>query len=97
MLMAMSTLAADPEERLLSDVRFLGSLVGDTVREQQGEGAFQLVEELRRAGIALRAGRLDGGREALAARIGALDLDDLSLASRAFTQFFHPRLDCFSV
>ena len=37
---------------LREDIRLLGRLLGDTVREQEGEAAFGLIERIRRSSIA---------------------------------------------
>jgi phosphoenolpyruvate carboxylase len=74
---------------LRADVRLLGDLLGVTLREQAGDAVFETVEGLRKAAIALRAGTLDGGREAFAKRFEALDLDRLERVARAFTRYFH--------
>ena len=56
-------------EQLRADVHLVGEVLGDTLREQRGDAAFALVEELRTGAIALRAGTLPGGGDAFAARI----------------------------
>ncbi|HEV2672686.1 MAG TPA: phosphoenolpyruvate carboxylase, partial [Gemmatimonadales bacterium] len=66
---------------LRDDVRTLGALVGDVLREQCGEQFFQLVERARRAAIAARADEL----EALVKGLPARDAETLI---RAFTAYF---------
>ena len=39
---------------LRDDIRFLGRLLGDTLREQEGEKTFALVEEIRQLSVAFR-------------------------------------------
>lgn len=46
---------AEPIDRLRDDVRLLGELVGEVLREQGGEGLFKAVERLRTSSIALRS------------------------------------------
>src|SRR5579871_6222754 len=46
---------AEPIERLRDDVRLLGSLVGEVLREQGGADLFAAVEHLRTAAIAERS------------------------------------------
>jgi phosphoenolpyruvate carboxylase len=77
------------EELLREQVRLLGQILGETVAELSGPEALRLVEELRRAALALRAGQLDGGRDAFAARVATLSLEELELLAGAFTGFFH--------
>src|SRR5581483_388946 len=73
----------------MNDVRLLGDILGETIREQAGDAAFATVEGLRKSAIALRAGELEGGREAFARRFAALDLEGLERVARAFTRYFH--------
>ena len=48
------TVRAEPIDRLRDDVRLLGELVGDVLREQGGVELFEAVEYIRRAAIELR-------------------------------------------
>src|SRR5437588_11199451 len=48
---------AVPIDRLRDDVRLLGELVGDVLREQGGSELFDDVEHIRQAAIELRSGR----------------------------------------
>ena len=36
------------EKPLVDDIRWLGRILGDIIREQEGEAAFSLVEKIRR-------------------------------------------------
>jgi phosphoenolpyruvate carboxylase len=38
----------DKDLPLREDIRLLGRLLGDTVREQEGADAFELIERIRR-------------------------------------------------
>ncbi len=76
-------------DELRADTRLLGGMLGETIRARDGEGALALVEGLRRAAVALRAGDYPGGRDAFAARFETLDPDALALVAHGFTQFFH--------
>jgi phosphoenolpyruvate carboxylase len=82
------------EDALGRDVDALGRLLGEVLREQEGEAGFALVEEYRAKTKALRA---DGGwprdfgpeGEALLRRTDGLALDQARLVVRAFTAYFH--------
>ena len=74
---------------LRDDIRLLGRILGETVAELHGAEALGLVEESRRSAVALRQGRLPGGRAAFAASIAGRPLPDLALLAEAFTGFFH--------
>jgi len=54
------------EQSLRDDIRFLGSILGDTIREQEGQEVFDLIEKIRKLSVAFR-------RDADAASGKALD------------------------
>lgn len=79
--------AVDKESPLREDIRLLGRLLGETLREQEGDDTFNLIEQIRQTAIRFRR---DGDQQARADLESILDL--LSPAatvavSRAFTYF----------
>ena len=44
----------DKDAPLRDDIRMLGRLLGDTVREQQGEAVFDLIERIRQTSVRFR-------------------------------------------
>lgn len=42
---------ADKDLPLRKDIRFLGRMLGDTIREQEGEATFELVENIRQTAV----------------------------------------------
>ena len=40
------------DQPLIEDIRFLGSMLGDVIREHEGETCFALVENIRRLSVA---------------------------------------------
>ncbi|HEY3119183.1 MAG TPA: phosphoenolpyruvate carboxylase, partial [Vicinamibacteria bacterium] len=81
-------------DALARDVDVLGRLLGQILREQEGEGGFELVEEYRARTKALRSpdpNPPDFGRDGrqLLERTEGLDLSRLRLLIRAFTSYFH--------
>lgn len=79
----------DPVQRALSDdIRFLGDVLGQTIRRLAGEDAFALVEEVRAATKALRAEHSVEKARALRDRLDALDLNGLRTLTRAFDLYF---------
>jgi len=85
--------AAPPEpfDRLRDDVRRLGELVGEVLREQGGPELFEAVEYIRTAAIALRAERADGPakEQALLAWARRQPTARLLQLVRAFSVYFH--------
>ena len=80
---------APDDAALAEEIRFLGRVFGDTVAELHGPEALALVEGTRRSAVALRQGRLPGGRAAFAASLAGRPLAELTLLAEAFTGFFH--------
>ncbi len=81
--------AADKDQPLRDDIRLLGRLLGDTVREQEGVAIFERVEEIRQ--LALRFHRDDdlAAREEMATLLRQLPRDGTSQIVRAFSYFSH--------
>ena len=74
---------------LREDIRLLGRILGDTVREQEGEETFQYVERIRQASIRFHRDNETGARRELAATIDSLDNDQTLAIVRAFSYFSH--------
>src|SRR5438046_2155322 len=77
-----------PIERLRSDVRHLGQILGEVLVEQSGPELLALVEKVRSQAIADR----DRGRPAdskLIEEISRLPLDSMAELVRAFTLYFY--------
>ncbi|MDP1610755.1 MAG: phosphoenolpyruvate carboxylase [Sulfuritalea sp.] len=79
----------DKDQPLRDDIRMLGRLLGDTVREQEGVAIFERVEQIRQ--LALRFHRDDdlAAREEMAALLHRLPRDGTSQVIRAFSYFSH--------
>ncbi|MGH2356035.1 MAG: phosphoenolpyruvate carboxylase, partial [Chloroflexota bacterium] len=81
-------------DRLSRDVSTFGRLLGEVLREQEGDDGFTLVEEFRARTKELRGptGALDdfgAGGQALLERTSTLTADQMDLVVRAFTAYFH--------
>jgi phosphoenolpyruvate carboxylase len=72
---------------LRDDVRLLGRILGDTLREQEGEAAFQLVENVRRAAITFHKSQDDRDHLQLEQILNALSPGEALLVVRAFSYF----------
>jgi phosphoenolpyruvate carboxylase len=44
----------DNERPLVEDIRLLGRILGDEIREQEGPAAFELIEKIRTLSVAFR-------------------------------------------
>ncbi len=76
----------DPHAPLRDDVRLLGDLLGRVLREQEGEETYALVEQVRRAAKAARAGDRNAA-DKLLQRLGELPSDQAVVVVRAFSLF----------
>src|SRR6201989_653882 len=77
------------DARLRTDIRLLGRILGDTVRDQEGADVFDLVERIRQTSI-----RFHRDEDKLARRELETILDSMSTADtvrivRAFSYFSH--------
>lgn len=79
----------DKDAPLRDDIRFLGRMLGDTLREQEGNDAFTTVEHIRQ--LATRFHRHDdfAARDQLEALLTALPNEQTTQVARAFSYFSH--------
>ncbi|HRA46548.1 MAG TPA: phosphoenolpyruvate carboxylase [Thermomicrobiales bacterium] len=75
------------QRSLSDDIYLLGGLLGDVIRSQAGEDAFQLEETVRQLGKDLRAGDIDAGPR-LVSVIADASTFDAEMLIRAFTNYF---------
>ncbi|NWG32138.1 MAG: phosphoenolpyruvate carboxylase [Rhodocyclaceae bacterium] len=81
--------AADKDAPLFADIRLLGRLLGDVIRDQEGEAVFDLVERIRQLSIRLhRDADTAAGRE-LEDLLQRLSREETNLVVRAFSYFSH--------
>jgi phosphoenolpyruvate carboxylase len=79
----------EPDRPMRDDIRLLGRLLGDTVREQQGEAAFALVEHVRQSSIAFRRDDDLAARGELEHILDGLAREQTMTVVRAFSYFSH--------
>lgn len=72
---------------LREDIRLLGRILGDTLREQEGEETYALVENVRRAAVRFRKTQDDRDREQLEQMLDALSPSETLAVVRAFSYF----------
>ncbi len=72
---------------LREDVRLLGRILGDTLREQEGEETYQLIENVRRAAVRFRKTQDERDGIALEQVLDALSPADTLAVVRAFSYF----------
>jgi phosphoenolpyruvate carboxylase len=86
---AEDSLALEADAQLRNDIRLLGRILGDTVRDQEGADVFDLVERIRQTSI-----RFHRDEDRLARRELETILDSMSISEtvrivRAFSYFSH--------
>ncbi len=74
---------------LVNDIRLLGRLLGQVIREQEGAKAFDLVEHTRKLSVAYRRDRDTQADRALQKLLRSVSSDDTVMVIRAFTYFSH--------
>jgi phosphoenolpyruvate carboxylase len=80
---------AEKDAPLRADIRLLGRLLGDTVREQEGGEVYAIVERIRQASIRFHRDNEVGARRELEATLDSLDNDQTLSIVRAFSYFSH--------
>ena len=80
---------ADDDRPLREDIRLLGRLLGETIREQEGDDAFETVETVRQLAVRFRRDGDAQARNKLVKRLNALSRDRTVSVVRAFSYFSH--------
>lgn len=81
--------AKDNERPLVEDIRLLGRILGDVIREQEGVEAYELVERIRKLSVAFRRDADHEADKALKQLLKSLSGDQTVSVIRAFTYFSH--------
>jgi phosphoenolpyruvate carboxylase len=77
------------ERPLVDDIRLLGRILGDVIREQEGAAAFELIEQIRKLSVAFRRDADHEADRALKKLLKGLSGDQAVSVIRAFTYFSH--------
>ena len=77
------------ERPLLEDIRLLGRILGDVIREQEGVAAFELIEQIRTLSVAFRRDADTAADKTLKKLLKGLSSDQTVSVIRAFTYFSH--------
>src|SRR5437870_12098476 len=81
--------AAEKNRPLVEDIRLLGRILGDVIREQEGRDAYDLVERVRKLSVAYRLKRDTQAGRALDRLLKNLTGDQTVSVIRAFSYFSH--------
>ncbi|TDF67723.1 phosphoenolpyruvate carboxylase [Cupriavidus sp. L7L] len=80
---------ADKDLPLREDIRFLGRLLGDCLREQEGDAAFEVVETIRQTAVRFRRENDRAAGAELDRLLKRLSRDQTNQVVRAFSYFSH--------
>lgn len=79
----------DKDAPLIQDIRLLGRMLGDVIREQEGVEAFELIEQVRQLSVAFRRDADHDADKALKKLLKGLTGGQTVSVIRAFTYFSH--------
>ncbi|BBU26897.1 phosphoenolpyruvate carboxylase [Burkholderia sp. THE68] len=79
----------DKDRPLFEDIRFLGRLLGEVLREQEGDAVFDVVEAIRQTAVKFRREDDSEAAQALEKKLRALSPEQTVSVVRAFSYFSH--------
>lgn len=86
---ARTTSVAAKDRPLFDDIRLLGRLLGEVIREHEGEAAYALIEQIRQLSVAYRRQADHAADRQLKKLLKGLSDDQAVSVIRAFTYFSH--------
>src|SRR6202789_3400595 len=81
--------ALEEDARLRHDIRLLGRILGDTVRDQEGADVFDLVERIRQTSIRFHRDEDKAARRELELILDSISISQTVRIVRAFSYFSH--------
>jgi len=81
--------ALEEDTRLRNDIRLLGRILGDTVRDQEGADVFDLVERIRQTSIRFHRDNDKPARRELELILDSMSISQTVRIVRAFSYFSH--------
>src|ERR1700730_14424461 len=81
--------ALEEDARLRNDIRLLGRILGDTVRDQEGADVFDLVERIRQTSIRFHRDDDRPARRELEIILDSMSISETVRIVRAFSYFSH--------
>jgi phosphoenolpyruvate carboxylase len=85
----ISSVTLDKDLPLREDIRLLGRLLGEVLREQSGEDMYDLVETIRQTSVQFAKLRDDQAGHQLAGLLNDFSAQNAVFVVRAFSQFLH--------
>ena len=81
--------AAEKNRPLVEDIRLLGRILGEVIREQEGKEAYELIERVRQLSVAYRLKQDASAGKTLDRLLKNLSTDQTVSVIRAFSYFSH--------
>jgi phosphoenolpyruvate carboxylase len=81
--------ALEEDTRLRDDIRLLGRILGDTVRDQEGADVFDLVERIRQTSVRFHRDEDRAARRELEVILDSMSIAETVRIVRAFAYFSH--------
>ena len=85
----MPTRSNDKDQPLIEDIRLLGRILGDVIRQQEGKTTYERIEQIRKLSVAFRRDADESADLELKKLLKALPSDQAVSVIRAFTYFSH--------
>ncbi|CAN1501235.1 Ppc Phosphoenolpyruvate carboxylase [Burkholderiaceae bacterium] len=85
----MPTRSHDKDQPLIEDIRLLGRILGDVIRQQEGKATYERIEQIRKLSVAFRRDADESADQELKKLLKALPSDQAVSVIRAFTYFSH--------
>ncbi|KFX61212.1 phosphoenolpyruvate carboxylase [Paraburkholderia fungorum] len=79
----------DKDHPLFQDIRYLGRLLGDVLREQEGDAVFDVVETIRQTAVRFRREDDNAAAQTLDKKLRSLSPEQTVSVVRAFSYFSH--------
>ncbi|WP_144111629.1 phosphoenolpyruvate carboxylase [Paraburkholderia sp. BCC1886] len=79
----------DKDHPLFQDIRYLGRLLGDVLREQEGDAVFEIVETIRQNAVRFRREDDSAAAQTLDKKLRSLSPEQTVSVVRAFSYFSH--------
>ncbi len=84
-----NAMTTDKDAPLKDDIRLLGRLLGETIRAQEGDATFDLIENIRQLAVRYRRQADEAQRGELERILNRLSHDNTVAVVRAFSYFSH--------
>ena len=83
----LKAMATSLPDQLRTTVRFLGRVLGDVIRAEDGEEVFNQIEDIRKASVAFHREGTEAAAKAMTARLEGLSLPDTVRFAHSFACF----------